>query len=162
MPPAKHARSANHRGHNGLTRTIKLQPRRSCWHAARKLADPYSGAHAKSSGIRRNDFAIQLQGYEALIRLAEAIRSHPDEKDLFRTLELLQEISESIRQVMQCESVSMSLPRLESGELHRDALDFPGHEEILARAYTDFETWHPLRALSSVGSPLRRSLSVLT
>src|SRR5258708_12441093 len=24
--------------------------------------------------------------YEALIRLAEAIRSHPDEKDLFRTL----------------------------------------------------------------------------
>src|SRR5258706_8380677 len=100
MPSAKSARSANHGGHNELTRAIKLQPRRSCWHAARKLADPYGIADAKCSGIHRSDFAIQSQRdtrsmgmpsaknalepaplpnapasrYEAVIRLAEAIR----------------------------------------------------------------------------------------
>src|SRR6202011_2338775 len=54
--------------------------------------------------------------------------------------ELLQEISASIRQVMQCESVVVSLPDAETGELRRYALDFPGHEEILARPCTDRET----------------------
>jgi len=54
--------------------------------------------------------------------------------------ELLQEISASIREVMQCESVGVSLPDPESGELRRYALDFPGHEEVLARSCTDFET----------------------
>jgi formate hydrogenlyase transcriptional activator len=63
--------------------------------------------------------------------------------------ELLQEISASIRQVMQCESVGVSLPDPESGELRRYALDFPGHEEILARACTDIET-----AVFRTGEPL--------
>src|ERR1700730_846989 len=47
MPRAKSARNANRRGYSGLITMIKLQPRRSCWHAARKLADPYSSADAK-------------------------------------------------------------------------------------------------------------------
>lgn len=54
--------------------------------------------------------------------------------------ELLQEISTSIRQVMQYESVGVSLPDPESGELRRYAFDFPGHEGMLARPCTDFET----------------------
>jgi formate hydrogenlyase transcriptional activator len=54
--------------------------------------------------------------------------------------ELLHEVSASIRHVMQCESVGVSLPDAETGELRRYALDFPGHEEILARTCTDRET----------------------
>ena len=87
-------------------------PRRATLARRQKTGRSISSADAKRSGIRRDDFAIQLQGdtggmgmppaknalepgplqnglasrYEALIRLAEAIRSHPDEKDLFRTL----------------------------------------------------------------------------
>src|SRR5438552_11375143 len=41
---------------------------------------------------------------------------------------------------MQCESVVVSLPDAETGELRRYALDFPGHEEILAKSCTDHET----------------------
>src|SRR5207245_6031662 len=63
--------------------------------------------------------------------------------------ELLQEISASIRQVMQCESVVVSLPDAETGELRRYALDFPGHEEILAMACTDHET-----AVFRTGEPI--------
>src|SRR6266436_5438823 len=86
----------------------RLQP----WHPARKLASrrapPAREAHLNPSMWFRNPIARDTRGmgmpsaknalepaplqngpasrYEAVIRLGEAIRSHPDEKDLFRTL----------------------------------------------------------------------------
>jgi formate hydrogenlyase transcriptional activator len=45
--------------------------------------------------------------------------------------ELLQEISKSIRQVMNCDGAGVSLPDPESGELRRYANDFPGQKEIM-------------------------------
>jgi hypothetical protein len=39
-------------------------------------------ANAVENKVAKDDLASR---YEALIRLAEAIRSHPDERDLFRT-----------------------------------------------------------------------------
>jgi len=65
--------------------------------------------------------------------------------------ELLQEISASIRQsaVRECSRVSS---RCRNGELRRYALDFPGHEEILAMACTDHET--------AVSGPASRSASL--
>jgi hypothetical protein len=48
--------------HRALQRMAPAAHKKQTWHAARKLADPYGSADAKGSGIRQNDFAIELQG----------------------------------------------------------------------------------------------------
>jgi formate hydrogenlyase transcriptional activator len=45
--------------------------------------------------------------------------------------DLLQEISASIRGVMQCNSVGVALPDPENGELRIYARDFQGHQQIV-------------------------------
>ena len=45
--------------------------------------------------------------------------------------DLLQEISASIRQIMDCDAVAVALPDPESGELQTYAKDFPAHQEII-------------------------------
>ena len=44
--------------------------------------------------------------------------------------DLLQEVSASLREVMQCDAVGLSLPDPENGELHLHIKDFPGHEQL--------------------------------
>jgi formate hydrogenlyase transcriptional activator len=50
--------------------------------------------------------------------------------------ELLREISASIRQVMQCDGVGVTLPDPETGQLRLYALDFPGGQDILREGET--------------------------
>ena len=44
--------------------------------------------------------------------------------------DLLQEVSASIREVMQCDAVGLSLPDPENGELDLHIKDFPGHNQL--------------------------------
>jgi formate hydrogenlyase transcriptional activator len=105
-----------------------------------RLVDAYSPEEQRFLSLVANQIAVAIDDARAQARLKFLLDLTNRVVSKLRLPELLQEISESIRQVMQCESVGVSLPDPESGELRRYALDFPGHEEILTQACTDFET----------------------
>jgi formate hydrogenlyase transcriptional activator len=114
-----------------------------------RLEDAYSPDELRFLSLVANQIALAIDDARAQKRLNLLLDLTNRVVSKLQLPELLQEISESIRQVMQCESVVVSLPDPESGELRRYALDFPGHEEILAQACTDFET-----AVFRTGEPL--------
>jgi formate hydrogenlyase transcriptional activator len=113
------------------------------------LEDAYSPDEQRFLTLVANQIAVAIDDARAQKRLKFLLDLTSRVVSKLQLPELLQEISESIRQVMQCDSVGVSLPDPESGELRRYALDFPGHEEILARPCTDFET-----AVFRTGEPL--------
>ena len=114
-----------------------------------RIEDAYSLDEQQFLSIVANQIAVAIDDARAQKRLKLLLDLTNRVVSKLQLPELLQEISASIRQVMQCESVGVSLPDPESGELRRYALDFPGHEEILTRACTDFET-----AVFRAGEPL--------
>jgi formate hydrogenlyase transcriptional activator len=114
-----------------------------------RIEDAYSLDEQQFLSIVANQIAVAIDDARAQKRLKFLLDLTNRVVSKLQLPELLQEISASIRQVMQCESVGVSLPDPESGELRRYALDFPGHEEILTRACTDFET-----AVFEAGEPL--------
>jgi formate hydrogenlyase transcriptional activator len=72
--------------------------------------------------------------------------------------ELLREISESIRRVMQCEGVGVALPDPEDGRLRIYALDFPNKDELIREGFeppADEESLrHHLVKVFHTGEPL--------
>jgi len=114
-----------------------------------RLEHAYSPYEQRFLSLVANQIAVAIDDARAQKRLKFLLDLTNRVVSKLQLPELLQEISVSIRQVMQCESVSVSLPDPESGELRRYALDFPGHEEILAQPCSDFET-----AVFRTGEPL--------
>ena len=104
-----------------------------------RLENAYSLDEQRFLTLVANQVAVAIDDARAQKRLKLLLDLTNRVVSKLQLPELLQEISASIRQVMQCESVGVTLPDPESGELRRYALDFPGHEEILARACTDHE-----------------------
>ena len=107
---------------------------------ASHLEDAYSPDEQRFLSLVANQIAVAMDDARVQKRLRLVLDLTNRVVSKLQLPELLKEISASIRHVMQCETVGVSLPDPESGELRRYALDFPGHEEILARACTDFET----------------------
>jgi formate hydrogenlyase transcriptional activator len=105
-----------------------------------RLEDAYSPDEQQFLSLVANQIALAIDDARAQQRLNLLLDLTNRVVSKLQLPELLQEISASIRRVMQCESVVVSLPDAETGELRRYALDFPGHEEILALACTDRET----------------------
>ncbi len=105
-----------------------------------RLEEAYSPDEQQFLSLVANQIAVAIDDAQAQKRLKLLLDLTSRVVSKLQLPELLQEISASIRQVMQCESVVVSLPDAETGELRRYALDFPGHEEILAMACTDHET----------------------
>jgi formate hydrogenlyase transcriptional activator len=116
---------------------------------ASHLEDAYLPEEQMFLSLVANQIALAIDDARAQKRLKLLLDLTNRVVSKLQLPELLHEISASIREVMQCESVGVSLPDPESGELRRYALDFPGHEEILGRACTDFET-----AVFQTGEPL--------
>src|SRR4029077_7883227 len=96
-----------------------------------RLEDAYSPDEQRFLSLVANQIAVAIDDARAQKRLKLLLDLTNRVVSKLQLPELLQEISASIRQVMQCDSVGVSLPDPESGELRRYALDFPGHEEIL-------------------------------
>ena len=107
---------------------------------ASRLEHAYSPEEQRFLSLVANQIAVAIDDARAQKRLKLLLDLTNRVVSKLQLPELLQEISASIRQVMQCESVVVSLPDAETGELRRYALDFPGHEEILALDCTDLET----------------------
>src|SRR5712672_1108583 len=105
-----------------------------------RLEEAYSPDEQQFLSLVANQIAVAIDDAQAQKRLKLLLDLTSRVMSKLQLPELLQEISTSIRHVMQCESVVVSLPDAETGELRRYALDFPGHEEILAMACTDHET----------------------
>ena len=106
---------------------------------ASHLEDAYLPEEQMFLSLVANQIAVAIDDARAQKRLKLLLDLTNRVVSKLQLPELLQEISASIRQVMQCASVLVSLPDPENGELRRYALDFPGHEEILAQAPSDRE-----------------------
>jgi formate hydrogenlyase transcriptional activator len=97
--------------------------------------DAYSPDELRFLSLIANHIALAIddarvhQRLNLLLDLTNRVVTKLDLRDL------LQELSASIRQVMQCDSVGISLPDPENGELHHYFRDFPGHEEIIASGH---------------------------
>jgi formate hydrogenlyase transcriptional activator len=107
---------------------------------ASHLEDAYPPEEQVFLSLIANQIAVAIDDARAQKRLKLLLDLTNRVVSKLQLTELLQEISSSIRQVMQCESVVVSLPDPETSELRRFALDFPGHEELLAKACSDSET----------------------
>jgi formate hydrogenlyase transcriptional activator len=104
-----------------------------------RLVDAYLPEEQRFLLLVANQIAVAIDDALAQKRLKLLLDLTNRVVSKLQLPELLQEISASIRQVMQYESVGVALPDPETGELRRCAMDFPGHEEILAQACTDVE-----------------------
>jgi len=105
-----------------------------------RLEHAYSPEEQLFLSLVANQIAVAIDDARAQKRLKLLLDLTNRVVSKLQLPELLHEISASIRHVMQGESVVVSLPDPETGELRRRALDFPGHEEILSRAVSDSET----------------------
>jgi formate hydrogenlyase transcriptional activator len=102
---------------------------------ASHLEDAYSPAEQQFLCLVANQIAVAMddaraqQRLKLLLDLTNRVVTKLDLRDL------LQEISASIRQVMQCDAVGVYLPDPENGEFHRYVRDFPGHQETVESGY---------------------------
>jgi len=93
--------------------------------------DAYSGEDQRFLSLVANQIAVAMDDARAqrrlrlLLDVTNRVVSKLDLRDL------LQEISASIRGVMQCDGVGVALPDPETGELRLYAEDIPGPEEII-------------------------------
>ena len=103
--------------------------------------------NVKKSEAARLDLERQNARLKLLLDLTNRITSNLDLRDLLRS------ISASVRQVMQCDGVAISLPDPESGKFQLYALDFPEskgfiHEKLLlpreGAGAKAFETLQPV------------------
>ncbi len=95
------------------------------------LEDAYSPEEQRFLSLVANQIAVALEDARAQRRLTLLLDLTNRVVAKLDLPELLQEISASIRQVMQCEAVAVVLPDPENGELRRYATDFPGHKDIV-------------------------------
>jgi formate hydrogenlyase transcriptional activator len=102
---------------------------------ASHLEDAYSLDELRFLSLVANQIALAIddsraqQRLQLLLDLTNRVMTKLDLRDL------LQEISGSIRQIMQCDAVGMALPDPENGQLHHYFRDFPGHEEIVGSGH---------------------------
>jgi formate hydrogenlyase transcriptional activator len=98
---------------------------------ASHLEEAYSPDEQRFLSLAANQIAVAIddarvqQRLRLLLDLTNRVVSKLELRDL------LYEIAVSIRQVMQCDAVGVTLPDPESGELRLYINDFPGHEEVI-------------------------------
>ena len=97
---------------------------------ASHFEDAYSAEDQRFLLLVANQIALAMDDNRAQQQLRLLLHLTNRVVSKLELRELLQEISASIRQVMQCEAVGVSLPDPENGELHVYAADFPGREQI--------------------------------
>ena len=104
---------------------------------ASHLEDAYSPEEQRFLSLVANQIAVAIDdalNFQASQRAQERLKLLLDLTNRVVTKldlrNLLQEISASIRQVMQCHVVAVALPDPETGEVHRYAMDFPNHQKI--------------------------------
>lgn len=98
---------------------------------ASHLENAYSPEDQRFLALVANQIALAMDDARAQQRLKLLLDVTNRIVTKLELHDLLQEISASIREVMQCDVVGVALPDLESGELRRFATDSPGHGEII-------------------------------
>ena len=124
---------------------------------ASHVEDAYLPDEQRFLSLVANQIAVAIDDARAQQRLKLLLDLTNQVVGKLQLPELLQEISASIRQVMQCEGVVVSLPDPGNGELRRYSMDGPGYEEILARPCSDREI-----AVFRTGQPVNLTREELT
>jgi formate hydrogenlyase transcriptional activator len=105
---------------------------------ASHLEDAYSAEDQRFLSLVANQIAVAMddgraqQRLKLLLDLTNRVVTKLDVHDL------LQEISASIRELMQCDAVGVALPDPENGHLRVYAEDFPSHQEIKSGRSSEF------------------------
>jgi formate hydrogenlyase transcriptional activator len=100
-----------------------------------RLEEAYSAEEQRFLCLVANQIALAMDDSRAQQRLRLLLDLTNRVVAKLELPELLQEISASIRQVMQCGGVGVVLPDPENGELQTYAQDFPGRQEIIKSAH---------------------------
>ena len=103
-----------------------------------RLADAYSPDKQRFLSLVANQIAVALDDARAQQRLRLLLDLTNRVMSKLQLPELLQEVSVSIRRVMQCEGVVVYLPETEDGKLRRAALDAPGYEDSSKGPCSDY------------------------
>jgi formate hydrogenlyase transcriptional activator len=96
---------------------------------ASHLEDAYSPDELRFLSLVANQIALAVDDARAQQRLQLLLDLANRVVTILDLGDLLKEISGSIRQVMQCDAVGISLPDPENGKLHDFFSDFPGREQ---------------------------------
>jgi formate hydrogenlyase transcriptional activator len=116
---------------------------------ASHIEDAYSAEDQRFLSLVANQVALAMDDNRAQQRLRLLLDLTNRVVSKLELRDLLQEISASIRQMMDCDAVGFSLANPENGELEVYAADFPGHRETCARPASDcakavFRTGQPV------------------
>jgi formate hydrogenlyase transcriptional activator len=98
---------------------------------ASHIEDAYSADDQQFLSLVANQIAVAMDDALAQERLKLLLNLTNRVVTKLELRDLLQEISASIRGVMQCNTVGVALPNPENGELRVYARDFQGHHEIV-------------------------------
>jgi formate hydrogenlyase transcriptional activator len=98
---------------------------------ASHLEDAYSPEDQRFLALVANQIALAMDDARAQQRLKLLLDVTNRIVTKLELHDLLQEISASIREAMQCDVVGVALPDLETGKLRPFATDLPGHREII-------------------------------
>ena len=118
-----------------------------------RLEEAYSAEEQRFLSLVANQIAVAMEDARAQQRLRLLLDLTNRVMSKLELRDLLQEISASIRQVMQCDAVGFSLPDQENGELLCYAADFPGHQEIIESEHVSkaseqvFRTGQPINLI---------------
>jgi formate hydrogenlyase transcriptional activator len=110
-----------------------------------RLEDAYSPDEQRFLSLVANQIAVAIDDARAQQRLRLLLDLTNRVVSKLDLRELLQEIAESIRHVMQCDCVGVALPHSASGQLHLYTMDFPGHEALVESVSLDETTEHVFR-----------------
>jgi formate hydrogenlyase transcriptional activator len=118
---------------------------------ASHLDDAYSNEDQQFLSTVANQIAVAMDDARAQARLRLLLDITNRIVTKLELRDILREIVASIRHFMQCDSVGVSLPDPEDGELRRYAVDHAGYEEMSVgpaseRSKTVFRTGKPLFA----------------
>ena len=102
---------------------------------ASHLEDAYSSEDQRFLALVANQIALAMDDARAQQRLKLLLDVTNRIVTKLELHDLLQEVSASIREVMQCDVVGVALPDPESGELRRFATDSPGRRQIIEAEY---------------------------
>jgi formate hydrogenlyase transcriptional activator len=113
------------------------------------LEDAYSPEEQRFLSLVANQIAVAMDDARAQQQLRLLLDLTNRVVSKLELHDLLQEVSASIRQIMDCDVVAVVLPDAETGELRKYAMDFPGHEETRAWPPSDrtkavFRTGQPV------------------
>jgi formate hydrogenlyase transcriptional activator len=97
---------------------------------ASHLEDAYSADEQRFLSLVANQVAVAIDDARAQQRLRLLLDLTNRAVSKLELPDLLQEVSASIREVMQCDAVGLFLPDPENGELHLHVMDFPHHKQL--------------------------------